>query len=162
MTDETQNDCPYCDGPGSRKTFRNQVRMPCRGRVVSIDYCIHPIVAALNAGNIRTVASCCGHGAQDGSIALEDGRELVISEHDTRSYALLNRQVFESADEHPVEVHVERHFESVYEFYLEQPWLAEHTPSSFAEEHALVKLLGYCGFFKEHSLRIAGSCLVPA
>ena len=62
----------------------------------------------------------------------------------------------------PMEVHVERHFESVYEFYLEQPWLAEHTPSSFAEEHALVKLLGYCGFFKEHSLRIAGSCLVPA
>ena len=61
----------------------------------------------------------------------------------------------------PMAVHVERHFECVYEFYLEQPWLAEQTPSSFAEEHALAKLLGYCGFFKEHSLGSVGVCLVP-
>ena len=61
----------------------------------------------------------------------------------------------------PMEVHVERHFECVYEFYLEQPWLAEQTPSSFAEEHALVKLLVWCGLFRERGLGSVGSCLVP-
>ena len=60
-----------------------------------------------------------------------------------------------------MEVHMERHFENVYEFYLEQPWLAEHTPSSFAEEHALAKLLAWCGLFKEHSLAAVGICLIP-
>ena len=53
----------------------------------------------------------------------------------------------------PMEVHVERHVESVYEFYLEQPWLAEQTPSSFAEEHTLAKLLAWCRTFKERGVR---------
>ena len=35
-------------------------------------------MAALNAANIITIASCCGHGKQDGSILFEDGRELVV------------------------------------------------------------------------------------
>ena len=48
------------------------------GRVQCIDYCIHRIVAALNAGGIRTVASCCGHKRMPGNIMLEDGRVLVI------------------------------------------------------------------------------------
>jgi hypothetical protein len=52
--------------------------MPIKGRVRSIDYCIADIVAALNAANIKTVASCCGHGLA-GTIALEDGRELTIT-----------------------------------------------------------------------------------
>lgn len=43
-----------------------------------MDICIADIVAALNAANIVTMASCCGHGIQDGSIVLEDGRELII------------------------------------------------------------------------------------
>lgn len=55
--------------------------MPLNGRMQGIDYCIHDIVAALNASNIRTVASCCGHGTQDGVITLEDGRELRVSGH---------------------------------------------------------------------------------
>lgn len=42
------------------------------------DPCIAPLVKALNDGGIRTVASCCGHGKNDGSIVLADGRELVI------------------------------------------------------------------------------------
>lgn len=37
------------------------------------------LVRALNAGGIRTVASCSGHGHRPGSIALADGRELIIA-----------------------------------------------------------------------------------
>ena len=52
--------------------------MPLNGRVQCIDFCIHQIVAALNAEGIRTVASCCGHGKVKGNIILEDGRVLLI------------------------------------------------------------------------------------
>lgn len=43
------------------------------------DPCIAPIVRALNAAGIRTIASCCGHGFRPGTIALADGRELLIA-----------------------------------------------------------------------------------
>jgi hypothetical protein len=43
-------------------SYECQVPMPLNGRVQGIDYCIADIVASLNASNIRTVASCCGHG----------------------------------------------------------------------------------------------------
>ncbi|MFC6487304.1 hypothetical protein [Nitratireductor sp. GCM10026969] len=43
------------------------------------DPCIAPIVRALNNAGIRTVASCCGHGFRPGTIALADGRELLIA-----------------------------------------------------------------------------------
>ena len=72
------SDCDLCDGPGGKKTYANQVCMPLNGKVQCIDPCIHRIVAALNAGNVRTVASCCGHGKMNGNIILEDGRVLVI------------------------------------------------------------------------------------
>lgn len=52
--------------------------MPLNGRRQDIDYCVADIVAALNAANIRTVASCCGHGIMNGKILLEDGRTLKI------------------------------------------------------------------------------------
>ena len=55
-----------------------QVPIPINGRRQDIDFCIADIVAALNAANIITVASCCGHGKINGSIVLEDGRELII------------------------------------------------------------------------------------
>ena len=74
--DETP--CQYCDSPGGIRTLGNQVCMPLNGRVQAIDFCIHKIVAALNAGGIRTVASCCGHGTMKGNIILEDGRVLLI------------------------------------------------------------------------------------
>jgi hypothetical protein len=71
--------CAQCNGEcGSAETYAGQACMPLRGRVQGIDWCIHHIVAALNAGGIETVASCCGHGKQPGSIVLADGRELVI------------------------------------------------------------------------------------
>jgi hypothetical protein len=46
---------------------------------VYCDPCIAPLVAALNDGGLPTVASCCGHGKSVGSIALRDGRELIIA-----------------------------------------------------------------------------------
>lgn len=71
--------CKHCDGePGSLKTYEGQVCLPIRGRVRAIDHCIHKIVAALNAANIETTGSCCGHGKMNGNIILEDGRVLII------------------------------------------------------------------------------------
>jgi hypothetical protein len=46
---------------------------------VGIDECIALIVDALNKAGVFTVASCCGHGTQPGSIVLRDGRELTIA-----------------------------------------------------------------------------------
>jgi len=71
--------CEYCDSPGGKKTFKHQVSMPINGRVQGIDRCIHRIVAALNAGGVRTVASCCGHQKMPARIDLEDGRVLIIA-----------------------------------------------------------------------------------
>lgn len=59
-------------------TYKCQIPMAIQGRVRGIDYCIADIVAALNAANLLTVASCCGHGKQQGIITLEDSRELKI------------------------------------------------------------------------------------
>ncbi len=71
-------DCEYCDYASGPRTWKHQVGIPVNGKVCQIDHCIHRIVAALNAANIRTVASCCGHGQVLGNIALLDGRMLVI------------------------------------------------------------------------------------
>jgi len=66
----------YCDVG----IYEHTVPMPINGRVQGIDFCIAHIVASLNAGGIKTVASCCGHGKIDGRIDLEDGRYLLIKE----------------------------------------------------------------------------------
>ena len=59
-------------------SMEHQICMPIsNGKVICVDYCIHHIVAALNAANVRTVACCCGHG-KSGHIILEDGRVLDI------------------------------------------------------------------------------------
>jgi hypothetical protein len=70
--------CSRCDGPGGALTFANQACVPINGKVQCIDWCIHQIVAALTAGGVETVASCCGHGQQRGRIDLKDGRVLWI------------------------------------------------------------------------------------
>ena len=70
--------CDKCDGPGNPKTYENQAALPLEGRIVAVDSCIHHIVAALNAGGVKTVASCCGHELMRGNIVLEDGRTLLI------------------------------------------------------------------------------------
>lgn len=58
-------------------SYDHQVPMAINGRRQDIDLCIADIVAALNAANIKTVFSCCGHGC-DGQISLEDGRILKV------------------------------------------------------------------------------------
>ena len=61
--------------------FNCQIPMPLNGKVQYIDYCIADIVAALNAANISTIASCCGHNKIDGSIILLTGQEIIIKKH---------------------------------------------------------------------------------
>jgi hypothetical protein len=43
------------------------------------DPCIAPLVEALNAAGLKTVASCCGHGRRPASIVLADGREIIVA-----------------------------------------------------------------------------------
>jgi hypothetical protein len=43
-----------------------------------IDKCIAPLVKALEKGNVKMSASCCGHNKGDGRIDLQDGRVLII------------------------------------------------------------------------------------
>ena len=64
-------------------TFEGQVPMAIKRRVEFIDPCIAHIIAALNAANIITLCSCCGHGKIDGEIMLEDGRFLIVRESET-------------------------------------------------------------------------------
>ena len=73
-----QHGCARCGTCGSSETYKNQVTMPLNGKVQCIDWCIHHIVAALNAGGVTTVACCCGHGSQQGRIDLADGRVLRV------------------------------------------------------------------------------------
>ena len=61
-------------------TYECQIPMPIKRRIEYIDYCIADIVAALNAANLVTGASCCGHGAM-GVITLMDGRVITITNH---------------------------------------------------------------------------------
>jgi hypothetical protein len=62
----------------SCSSYKHQTPMPIKARVRYVDYCIADIVAALNAANITTLASCCGHSKVNGTILLEDGRIVEI------------------------------------------------------------------------------------
>ena len=79
--------CEHCLIVNGREKFRRTAAMPLNGRIQGIDFCIHHIVAALNAGNIPTSVSCCGHGYMYGNIGLEDGRVLVIHPETPKSAA---------------------------------------------------------------------------
>lgn len=70
--------CTHCDTSGGENTYANQACLPLNGRVICVDWCIHQIVAALNAAGVKTTACCCGHGKMQGRIDLEDGRVLLI------------------------------------------------------------------------------------
>ena len=59
-----------------------------RWDVKGIDACIANIVDALNSYGVFTESSCCGHNISDGTIKLQDGRELIIKRP-------LNREVEE-------------------------------------------------------------------
>lgn len=57
----------------------DEVKVKLDGQSIAfVDRCIAPIIQALNDGGIKTVASCCGHGHINGTIALGDGRWLEI------------------------------------------------------------------------------------
>lgn len=49
-----------------------------RTKVIGVDACIAPLVAALNAAGITTVASCCGHGHLPGNVILADDTWLTL------------------------------------------------------------------------------------
>lgn len=74
--------CPHC----GEKPVGVRVKIPADlshtgkayWKVVAIDHCIAPIVEALQQAGINMKGSCCGHGKREGSIVLQDGRELVI------------------------------------------------------------------------------------
>ena len=78
VEEQPEHDCEWCDEPYGPTTRKYQVPMPINRKVQSIDHCIARIVASLNAGNVPTIASCCGHGKQKGLITLMDGRILTI------------------------------------------------------------------------------------
>ena len=59
-------------------TYELAVPMAIKGRRQDVDLCVADIVAALNAANITTLASCCGHSKKLASIICEDGRWLLI------------------------------------------------------------------------------------
>lgn len=60
------------------QSYEHTVPMAINGRRVDVDLCIADIVAALNAANIHTKGSCCGHGKLLPTVILEDERMLVI------------------------------------------------------------------------------------
>lgn len=88
QTLEDTGQCSRCDGPGNEKTYANQALMPLDGRVRCIDWCIHHIIAALNAGGVKTLSCCCGHQEMPGQIYLEDGRMLLVMPSDVSDDAL--------------------------------------------------------------------------
>lgn len=57
----------------------NTVLIKANGQMRDVDFCIAPIVKALNESGITTIASCCGHDKPLGDIILADGRELIIA-----------------------------------------------------------------------------------
>ena len=58
------------------------IAMEIDGAPRDIDACIAPLVRALNASGLTTVASCCGHGHRPGSIAITGGLELVLATYE--------------------------------------------------------------------------------
>lgn len=72
-----------CCSPGE---YTCQIPMPLNGRRQDIDLCVAEYVAALNAANIPTIASCCGHGITEGSICLEDGNVFFIKPFNEKDF----------------------------------------------------------------------------
>jgi len=59
-------------------SYDHQVPMAISHRRQDIDLCIADVVAALNAANLITTWSCCGHGQLPSVIGLEDGRHICV------------------------------------------------------------------------------------
>lgn len=68
-------------------------RDPAGRATVFCDPCLAPMVKALNAGGVRTLASCCGHGKMRPIITIataEGDRHLVIYEDLDRAMAAVD------------------------------------------------------------------------
>jgi len=48
------------------------------GKAAHVDPEIQRLVQILNDGGIQTIASCSGHGERPPTIALKDGREILV------------------------------------------------------------------------------------
>ena len=68
---------------------------------VYVDPCIQHLVQALNDAGMQTLSSCCGHGTKPGWIALEDGRQLLITDFATAK-RIVDKEVSYSKDYHTV------------------------------------------------------------
>lgn len=67
-----------CDYP-NREAAMVTIRTDENGEpTVWCDPCLSQLVTALNDGGMPTRASCCGHGTHVVSVALADGRWLVV------------------------------------------------------------------------------------
>lgn len=44
-----------------------------------VDACIQPLVQAINDAGIQTINSCCGHGQIPTTVALNDGRYVIVA-----------------------------------------------------------------------------------
>ena len=67
-----------CDYP-NREAAMVVLRRDETGRAtVWCDPCIANVVDALNLAGLTTMASCCGHGRRPASIALTDGRWVLL------------------------------------------------------------------------------------
>lgn len=67
-----------CDHENRERAMATISRDESGSPTVWCDPCIAPLVAALNAADTPTIASCCGHDHRPGSITLADGRQLLI------------------------------------------------------------------------------------
>jgi len=76
--------------PGSREAEMVVLETDDEGTpTIWCDPEIADLVRALNVGGMRTVASCSGHGERLGSIALADGRALVICSSPDEAIAVI-------------------------------------------------------------------------
>lgn len=72
-----------CDYAPNREAAMVVLERDAGGKpTVWCDPCITPVVRALNAGELRTVASCCGHDHAPGWIMLADGRTLILASNE--------------------------------------------------------------------------------
>jgi len=79
----------HIDTGGKMCKQNNKVSIPIAGECKQIDWCVHSIIAALNAAGIGTTSSCCGHSTKPGKIQLADGRVLLIAPTKRSAHQLL-------------------------------------------------------------------------
>lgn len=97
---------------------------------------IAPFVKALNDAGLPTIASCCGHGQRPGSIALADGRWVMV---------FANRADYDRAEAvFPVDINGQRkvdHLAEAYAAYVDHvlgPLVAKHEATASLGDPAVV------------------------